>query len=373
MLRTAAGAPLRAMASLAAIWILLRVVLSNSPANIAWKPVDSVISNTENDDKKRKRQAQLVSSLTMPKKSRQDGGAKRRDLSLVTAKRGAGVSPTAEWPVSRMPILSRLLWQDSDDVRSFFLQTSFTGSGADLINEPRSIQRFPNPPTKHQSNRMGAYLWIYARQDFQDKQGGHAKGGRFIPNGQYGGSQAGAILSYRIFDGPLPEISLYGRLSAALAPWSEKEVALGTRIRPVRSLPVAFHAEQRFDVSSGEDSGTAFYVTGGTGPDQIVEKFALETYAQAGYVLGRNETYFFDGSATLQRQIAELGSTKLFFGPGAWAGGQRQISRMDVGPRVDLRVPIGAIPARIAVDWRLRVVGNARPGSGAAITVSTGF
>ncbi|AMO72527.1 hypothetical protein [Sphingorhabdus sp. M41] len=224
-----------------------------------------------------------------------------------------------------------------------------------------------------QGNSIGAYFWMYARQDSGIKQEGHATGVGSISNGQYGGSQAGAILSYRILDRPLPEMSLYGRLSAALAPWSQKEIALGARIRPVRKLPVTLHAEQRFDASSGDDSRTAFYVTGGSGPEQIFEKFALETYAQAGYVMGQNETYFFDGSATLQRPIAELGLTKLSIGPGAWAGGQRHISRMDVGPRVSLVAPVGVISARIAVDWRLRVAGNARPGSGAAITVSAGF
>ena len=104
-----------------------------------------------------------------------------------------------------------------------------------------------------------------------------------------------------------------------------------------------------------------------------MEKFTLETYAQGGYVLGPNETYFFDGSAALQRPIAELGRTKLSVGPGAWAGGQRKVSRMDIGPRADLSVPLGTMSARIALDWRVRGAGNARPGNGAAITVSTGF
>jgi len=104
-----------------------------------------------------------------------------------------------------------------------------------------------------------------------------------------------------------------------------------------------------------------------------VDRFALETYAQAGFVLGRNETYFFDGSATVQRPIAEFGGRRLSAGAGLWAGGQRDIHRLDVGPRVSLELPVGNSLTRVAVDMRVRVAGNARPGSGAALTVSSSF
>ncbi|WP_417611035.1 hypothetical protein [Parasphingorhabdus sp.] len=196
---------------------------------------------------------------------------------------------------------------------------------------------------------------------------------RSISNGQYGGSQAGAILSYRISDRPHPDLSVYTRLSAALAPWSQQEIALGARMRPIPAIPLSVHAEQRFDLGTGRDTGTALFLTGGSGPDQLVERLSLETYAQAGYVVGRNETYFFDGSGVLQHPIADLGPTKLLIGSGVWAGGQRGIGRIDVGPRATVTVPIGKISARFAIDWRLRIAGNARPASGPAITFSTGF
>jgi len=99
----------------------------------------------------------------------------------------------------------------------------------------------------------------------------------------------------------------------------------------------------------------------------------LETYAQAGYVLGRNETYFFDGSATVQRPIADSDGRRLLAGAGLWAGGQRDIHRLDVGPRVSLDLPSGTSSTRISIDARVRVAGNARPGSGAALTVATSF
>ncbi len=144
-------------------------------------------------------------------------------------------------------------------------------------------------------------------------------------------------------------------------------------MRPIPAIPLSVHAEQRFDLGTGRDTGTALFLTGGSGPDQLVERLSLETYAQAGYVVGRNETYFFDGSGVLQHPIADLGPTKLLIGSGVWAGGQRGIGRIDVGPRATVTVPIGKISARFAIDWRLRIAGNARPASGPAITFSTGF
>jgi len=261
----------------------------------------------------------------------------------------------------------------SDAIGGFVLQASFRGSGGDSGDRTTTIARFPDPPRSLRGNNLAAYFWVHARQDSGAPQELRDSQGRSIANGQYGGSQTGVILSYRLFDRPAPEISLYGRLSAALAPVSQEEIAVGMRIRPVRKVPLAVHAEQRFDAGSGRPVGTAIFATGGTGPDVIVDRFALETYAQAGFVLGRNETYFFDGSATVQRPIAEFGGRRLSAGAGLWAGGQRDIHRLDVGPRVSLELPVGNSLTRVAVDMRVRVAGNARPGSGAALTVSSSF
>ena len=373
MLATTAGAPLRAMASLAAIWILVRVISWHSSPNMVPGPPDPVATNTAYQVVNNQVQRGLGQPLNPSIEERQDVGEIHRYKLVRIAERGADHVPIAEQPAAIVPNGSLLQWQDSDEVRNFFLLTSFTRSGAVSTDDARTGPPYPPPPALDKNNRVSAYFWIFARQNSSVNEEARNNGGRTVSNGQYGGSQAGAILSYQILDRPVPEISVYGRLSTALDPWSQREAALGTRIQPIRNLPLALHAEQRFDISPGGASGTAFYATGGTGPDQIVEKFTLETYAQGGYVLGPNETYFFDGSATLQRPIAELGRTKLSVGPGAWAGGQRKVRRMDIGPRADLSVPLGTMSARIALDWRVRVAGDARPGNGAAITVSTGF
>jgi len=370
LLRTAAGAPLRAMAILATIWIGVRIILWNSPAEIDRHPEYPAIGQAGLHDVNGKTSRLATPPSARPEDNRRKSNPRRRYGSAPTRERGIRVSRNVTLPASRMPSFP---WQNIGDDRGFFLQTAFTRPTTVARRRVRTFVPLPNPSAQPDSNRMTAYLWIYARGDSRTDQADVAVGGRSIANGQYGGSQAGAILAYRLSNRPVPEIAVYTRLSTALAPLGQQEVALGMRIRPVSSLPVALHAEQRFGIGRGGESGPAFYLTGGSGPDQVVEKFALETYAQAGYVLGENETYFFDGSAVLQRPVAEMGPTKLSIGSGVWAGGQRDISRIDVGPRAALTVPLGTVSARIAVDWRLRVAGDARPESRAAITVSTGF
>jgi hypothetical protein len=45
----------------------------------------------------------------------------------------------------------------------------------------------------------------------------------------------------------------------------------------------------------------------------------------------------------------------------------------DLGLWQRLDVMLGAVQARVSLDWRERVEGDAGPGSGAAVTLSTRF
>jgi hypothetical protein len=46
---------------------------------------------------------------------------------------------------------------------------------------------------------------------------------------------------------------------------------------------------------------------------------------------------------------------------------------MDLGPAVAVALAHGRGSARAAVEWRFRVAGDANPGSGPALVVTTGF
>jgi hypothetical protein len=98
-----------------------------------------------------------------------------------------------------------------------------------------------------------------------------------------------------------------------------------------------------------------------------------EGYLQAGWVGRRYATGFVDGQVRVDRAIARLGPATLRAGAGSWGGAQKFVHRLDVGPALTLDLREGGIPARVSVDYRLRVAGRARPGNGIAVTLSTGF
>ncbi|WP_339826762.1 hypothetical protein [uncultured Parasphingorhabdus sp.] len=372
-----AGAPLRAFGTIISIWMMVRVIAWNIPSDIVIDSIEPVIGNsairyevsqTDNAGVQR-----WTGSHFSKRVARPDNDGEKNDLLFPSYLSQGSIDQISE---------------DRSIPKRYFLLASMQAvdvsytlpAGTSLKHPPRisrgigsNILPEQNLAAKQGGNGLQGYAWVFARQVSPRGEPQSRGGGSIISNGQYGGSQAGVILSYPILAKPDPEIAVYGRLTTALAPLAQEEAALGVRLRPVQALPFSIHAEKRLDADSGGDRGTAFYIAGGTGPDPIIENILLETYGQAGYVLGEYDSYFFDGSATLQRPVAGSGRKKLYFGAGVWAGGERKITRLDIGPRAEIRVPVGATSARLSVDWRVRVAGNARPENGLAITVSTGF
>ena len=57
-------------------------------------------------------------------------------------------------------------------------------------------------------------------------------------------------------------------------------------------------------------------------------------------------------------------------GGGVWGGMQPGLSRLDVGPRVSMRLRRGM---RVHLDYRYKALGNAQPGSGAVVTLAGDF
>jgi hypothetical protein len=109
-------------------------------------------------------------------------------------------------------------------------------------------------------------------------------------------------------------------------------------------------------------------------PIVLAHEARAEFYGQAGYVGGREATLFADGQARIDRHIVQIGRAELRGGAGAWAGAQKGAARLDAGPSAVLGVPVGERgSARLGLDWRMRVAGDARPGSGLALTLSAGF
>lgn len=230
---------------------------------------------------------------------------------------------------------------------------------------------FPAPSsatTPAQKNQFAEiYAYSYWRWD--------AKGSGLAAAGQYGGSQSGLIVAV-----PIRGISLFNEADnlaflfrVAVAPDSraDREVAIGVRYRPVSTLPLTVTAERRFRPAG--PGRMAIYVAGGVDDIALPSKFRLDGYAQSGFVSGRGAGRFIDASARVHRPVYTEGKFSAKAGGGAWAGGQRGAFRLDVGPTVGADMSLGGARVRLNADWRFRIAGNARPGNGPALTLSTSF
>ena len=223
---------------------------------------------------------------------------------------------------------------------------------------PRPI---PRPaPSATLPSRWSASLWLVARGG-----SGIAPG---AGGGQLGGSQAGVRIAYLL--DRKRRIALAGRVTTPLGS-GLREAALGVEWQPTR-LPIRLVAEERIAIDGGR-SGPALGVVGGIGPVAIPLGFRLEAYGQAGIIRRTDTEAYADGALRVARPIATIGPARIDLGAGAWGGAQRGAARLDVGPSLAVTVPLAKHPVRLTLDWRERVAGRARPGSGPALTLGTDF
>lgn len=183
-------------------------------------------------------------------------------------------------------------------------------------------------------------------------------------NGMLGGSQAGMRFLYRFNDRFAANLRTSVPLGTAVR---GGEGAIGLRVQPFPSIPISLTAERRHAFGQGAGrSAFALFAEGGLWDRPIVAGFNLDAYVQGGVVGARRRDLFFDGGATLTRPLWR----GLSVGGGVWGGVQPGLSRLDVGPRVSLRLRRGM---RIHVDYRYQALGNAQPGSGAVVTLAGDF
>jgi hypothetical protein len=191
----------------------------------------------------------------------------------------------------------------------------------------------------------------------------------------YGRSQAGAVLRYRLVPSRGPRPVAYVRTTRALAGPREEEVAVGLSARPVAGLPLRVAGEMRVsEGSAGREARPAGYAVTELPPAKLPLGLRAEAYAQAGYVGGRYATAFVDGQARIDGRVVRLApASELRAGGGVWGGAQRHAGRLDIGPTATVNLRLGETQSRVALDYRVRVAGNAAPKSGPALTISAGF
>jgi len=258
----------------------------------------------------------------------------------------AGVMPTPQ-PVYYIPLSPEPWPQISRPPAS---STRRDAPAATLSPEPLRPARF---------DRLQLTAWALLR--------GVGKG--VIPTtslatgGTLGGSQAGARLTYRFSEAWAINL----RSSSSAGGVRGAEVAGGIRWTPLRSIPISFTAERREGLGRfGGRSAFALFAEGGIYHRALFNKVYLDGYIQGGVVGMRHRDLFVDGGATLTRPIWRNFSA----GIGVWGAAQPGLYRLDAGPRISMDVRRGI---KLHADYRQRLIGNAAPPSGPAITLAADF
>lgn len=189
----------------------------------------------------------------------------------------------------------------------------------------------------------------------------------------YGGTQAGLAMRYDLSRGDRRP-ALHLRASHAPDRPRQSELALGFGLRPLKGIPLRLQGEARATRSAGgAELRPAMLAYTELAPLDLPLGLVGEGYAQGGWVGGRDRTPFADGQARVTASLAQAGPVRLRAGAGAWGGAQKFAERVDVGPTLGLELAAGPAPLRLSIDYRQRVAGDASPGNGLAVTLSTGF
>jgi len=217
--------------------------------------------------------------------------------------------------------------------------------------QPQTLSPLPS--------RWSASAWLVARAGTGL---GAAPG-----TGQLGGSQAGLRIAWLAW--PAQRLAAFARIVTPLR-GQGAEASLGVEWQPT-TAPVRLVAERRFGLD-GTRCGPGLGVIAGF-DGAVAPGFRLESYGQAGAIHRVRAEPYADGAVRATRTVAESGDIRLALGGGAWGAAQRDAQRLDIGPSATLALPLGKQNVRLALDWRQRIAGDARPGSGLALTLGSDF
>lgn len=222
------------------------------------------------------------------------------------------------------------------------------------------------PPVAEERRRRWAVDgWAFLRPDSVNASD------NLVAGGQLGGSQVGVRASYALEkEGRL---RAYTRATIAVARPRQRELAVGVSHAPVAGIPVAVAVERRIALASEGRDAFAVVVAGGVNDMRLPARLRLESYGQGGIVGARRRDGFADGAVVVDRPVASVRKSSIRAGAIVAGAVQPGVSRFDVGPRLTIDLPTVGRGSRVALDWRFRVAGDARPGSGAALTIASHF
>lgn len=370
------GQPVVVLGAILLVWVMARVAASIAPV----AAVSSVEADWHQSDK--------FAPVVRPRSAiapRSAGGASSVKLP-VPVRVEVGSQPVRPLPAAKVPAAAPafapvpaavagghgLLWLAA------VAQLPMPAAIAAIAPAPAAAASLPAaslafrapaamPRADRASSRWSADGWFLLR-------GGKAPRGA-TAFASYGASQIGAVARYRIDELSVQRPAITLRAAAALDGTGEREVALGLAAHPVPSLPVGLIAEVRATRPGGGAVALRPAITAVTGlaPQALPLGLRAQGYGQAGYVGGAGATGFVDGEVRVDGAVIRQGPAELRLGAAAWGGAQEGAARLDIGPAISLGLSAGDKAARLGLDWRVRVAGNAAPASGPALTLSAGF
>ena len=217
--------------------------------------------------------------------------------------------------------------------------------------------------TAKRASRFSGSAWAFLR--------GGGRASALSPVGQIGGGQAGGRILYKI--DKAERLAVTARVSRTIGGLHQTEAAVGLDWKPIDKLPVHLMLDRRIAIDKGGRNAWTLGAAGGVDDVRIAPGWRLDAYAEVGVVGAKRRDLYADGAARIARAI-DLGSGRsLAIGAGVWGAAQPGAARLDAGPSVVLRAPVAGRIMAVALDWRERVAGDAKPGSGIALTVATDF
>jgi hypothetical protein len=190
-------------------------------------------------------------------------------------------------------------------------------------------------------------------------------------NGQLGGSQAGFRIQQPLLRRQRTALNL--RISTPLDQRLGREAGIGLSTRSIEPVPIELIVERRVALDRGGRNAFAAIMAGGFDNERLIKKISISGYLQTGIVGFSRKDGFIDGALRVEQALLDRDRTGLLIGGGLWGAAQPNVERIDVGPIVAISQKLGSANIRISADYRWRIAGQARPGSGPVLSIGTDF